>query len=469
MLNYQELGFKAGLEIHQQLDTHKLFCNCPSITNKKTAPDLKIKRKLRAVAGESGKKDIAAVFEEQKNKTFEYEFYHDCNCLIELDEEPPLDVNPEALEIVLQISLLLKAKIEPKLKIMRKIVVDGSNVSGFQRTVLIATNGNIKTSKGLVRIPTILLEEEAAKKISTKESKITYRLDRLGIPLVEIATSPDIKDPEHAKETAELIGTLLRSTQVKRGLGSIRQDVNLSIKNSPRMEVKGFQDLKSISKVIESEVQRLIKDKPKSGEVRKAESNLTTTFLRPLPGESRFYPETDIKEFRLTKPFLSQIKIPELITEKALKLEKEFNLSPELAKEIIKNKIPFKELVKAYPKLSPKLMAQILIEFPKDLKARYNLNHIYTPNEFKTVLKLTNENLLQKEAILDMLQKIARSQKINLEDYEQIPITKLQTEIKTIFEKDPNLTPNAIMGLIMQKYSGKVNPKTLFELIKNTL
>ena len=138
MLNYKKLNFKAGLEIHQQLESKKLFCSCPSITNKKESPDLTVKRKLRAVAGLSGEKDIAALHEEQKDKTFYYEYYNDCNCLIELDESPPEELNLEALETALQISLLLKAKIVPKVKVMRKIVVDGSNVSGFQRTMLLA-------------------------------------------------------------------------------------------------------------------------------------------------------------------------------------------------------------------------------------------------------------------------------------------------------------------------------------------
>tara|TARA_Y100000296_G_C5165546_1_gene254338 strand:- start:367 stop:1053 length:687 start_codon:yes stop_codon:yes gene_type:complete len=226
-------------------------------------------------------------------------------------------------------------------------------------------------------------------------------------------------------------------------------------------------------KVIETEIKRqldLIKQNRKiEKEVRRVDTDSTTTFLRPLPGKSRFYPDTDLLEYKISKSLINSIKIPELITEKALKLEQEFNLTPELAKEIIKKKFPFEKLTKPYPKISPKLIAQILIEFPKDLKARYNLNYNYKLKDFETVLNLTNKHNLQKEAILDILQKIAKNQKINLEDYEQIPVTKIQKEIKDIFEKDPNLTPNAIMGILMQKYAGKVNPKTIFELIKNTI
>src|SRR3989344_7314954 len=178
MIDFKKLNFHCGIEVHQQFSGKKLFCSCPVITNKKEIPALIIKRKLRAVAGESGEKDIAALFEETKNKTFIYEFYNDCDCLVDIDCEPPHGVNKEALEAAIQISLLLKAKIQPKLKIMRKIVIDGSNTTGFQRTALLATNGQIKTSKGIIRIPTIFLEEEAAKKIKDDKNELTYRLDR---------------------------------------------------------------------------------------------------------------------------------------------------------------------------------------------------------------------------------------------------------------------------------------------------
>jgi len=466
MLNYKNFGFKAGLEIHQQLDTNKLFCKCPSITNKKEAPDLTIKRKLRAVAGLSGEKDTAALHEQSKGLTFHYEFYHDCNCLVELDESPPEEINKEALEIALQISLLLKAKIIPKIKVMRKIVIDGSNVSGFQRTALIAKNGMIKTSKGIVKIPAIFLEEEAAKKIKTLGKEISYRLDRLGVPLVEVGTSPDIQDPEHAKETAEIIGMILRTTKVKRGIGSIRQDINLSIKNSPRMEIKGFQDLKSIPKIIEYEVSRLLKDKPEKPEVRKAESSLTTSFLRPLPGQARMYPETDIPAIIITKNLLSKIKIPELVEEKSLKLERQFSLHPELAKGIIENKINLHQLVKKYPRISPKFIAQIIIEVPKELKSRFSINYNFSSSDSEKVLDLTNKHNLQKEGVIDIMIKIVKKQKINPADYKQVSFNEIENVIKNVIKKDPKLTSNAVMGLIMKKYSGKINPKEVFEFIK---
>lgn len=254
VIEYGKVGFKSGLEIHQQLDTHKLFCNCPSVL-RSDAPDFTIKRKLNVSAGESGKVDRAAAYQASLNKTFVYQGY-DSTCLVELDEEPPHQINQEALRIALQISELLHCKPFHTTQIMRKTVVNGSNTSGFQRTVLIAHDGWIETSSGKVGVQTICLEEDAAREIGKEGDTVIYRLDRLGIPLIEIATDPDIKNAEQVKEVALYIGKVLRSCRVKRGLGTIRQDVNVSIKGGSRIEIKGFQDPRMMTETVDKEILR---------------------------------------------------------------------------------------------------------------------------------------------------------------------------------------------------------------------
>lgn len=256
-LDYKKLGLKCGIEIHQQLDTHKLFCSCPS-TLRDDKPDFTVERKMRAVAGELGDVDPAAIQEFLRDRTLVYEFYQDTNCLVELDEEPPHEVNGDALRTVAKIAMLLNAKVVDELQVMRKTVIDGSNTSGFQRTILVATDGYVETTQGKVGIPFICLEEDAARKIREDGNRIHYRLDRLGIPLVEIGTAPDIISPEHARETAEKLGKILRVTKVKRGLGTIRQDLNVSIAEGERVEMKGVQDLRLISRLVENEVRRQV-------------------------------------------------------------------------------------------------------------------------------------------------------------------------------------------------------------------
>lgn len=472
MINYQEIGFKCGLEIHQRLNTHKLFCNCPSIL-RDDKPDFIVKRKLRAVAGESGQVDIAAKFEMEKGLEFIYEGYNDTTCLVELDEEPIHEVNTEALEIAFQVSLLLNCKILDEIFVMRKIVIDGSAVSGFQRTMLISRNGFIETSKGRVRIISLCLEEESAKNIDQGEFSRRWRLDRLGIPLIEIQTEADIKNSDHARETAEKIGMLLRSTgKVLRGIGSIRQDVNLSIKNSSRVEIKGFQDIRSMQKVIEYEVKRQL-DLIKSGkkvtpEVRKANEDFTTSFLRPLPGSARMYPETDHPVIKVPRELISRIKLPELITEKVVRYSKQYNINEEIARILITEKESlFEDLISKFKKVNPSVIASTLVLTIKDLKTRLKLDtNKLMEKDFEEIFSYLNQGKISKEAIPEMLTEKLKGNRIDLSKFKTITDAELEIEIKKIIAKNKNATINVLMGEAMKLYRGKVPGQKVMEILK---
>jgi glutamyl-tRNA(Gln) amidotransferase subunit E len=258
-LDYVKLGFKAGLEIHQQLDTPKLFCRCPSRLDEDERVDLRFVRTLKPTASELGEVDRAAVEEARKRLTFEYVGSRHTACLVEADEEPPHNMGPEALDAALATALLLDALPVDEVHVMRKIVVDGSNTSGFQRTSLIATQGKVDATEGPVRMATFCLEEDSARRLDRVGNLQRYRLDRLGIPLIEIATEPDLKSPCHAREVAEAIGMALRATgKVKRGIGTIRQDVNVSIREGARVEIKGVQELRLIETAVEWEARRQV-------------------------------------------------------------------------------------------------------------------------------------------------------------------------------------------------------------------
>jgi glutamyl-tRNA(Gln) amidotransferase subunit E len=206
-----------------------------------------------------GEVDPAALFEFQRKRMFKYEYYNDSTCLVEADEEPPHDLCNEAIDISLIMANFLGSTPLDEIHSMRKIVIDGSNTTGFQRTSVIATGGFIDVGGKRIGIQTIGLEEDAARKIADddKNNLKIYRLDRLGIPLIEVATDPDIKSPHEAQEVALAIGLLLRSTgKAKRGLGTIRQDVNVSIKNGAIMEIKGLQQLDLLATTVEYEALR---------------------------------------------------------------------------------------------------------------------------------------------------------------------------------------------------------------------
>ena len=266
----EKTGLKVGIEIHQQLNTSaKLFCNCkPQLF--KEEPEITFLRRLRPTQSELGQTDPAAFFEFQKGVRILYEANRATSCLVEMDEEPPHPLNREAVETVLAAALMMKCKPVDEIHVMRKTVIDGSNTTGFQRTCVIALDGEITVGGKIVPIQHASLEEDAARKTAEEGNTIHYRIDRLGIPLIEVATAPVIKSPKEAEEVSLAIGNILRATgKVIRGLGTIRQDINISLPKGALIEIKGVQELELISLAVEYEVKRQLNLIRISGELRK--------------------------------------------------------------------------------------------------------------------------------------------------------------------------------------------------------
>lgn len=473
-IDYNKLRFKSGLEIHQQLDTHKLFCNCPSIL-RGDLPDFYVERKLHAVAGESGEIDRAAEYQASLKKTFVYQGYKNSTCLIELDEEPPHEINEEALRIALQIALLLNCKIIPVTQIMRKTVIDGSNTSGFQRTVLIARDGYVETSFGRVGVDTICLEEDAARKVKTEGNKVYWNLDRLGIPLIEIATAPDIKSAEQAKEVALHIGDVLRSCKVKRGIGTIRQDVNISILNGNRIEMKGVQDMRTFIKTIENEVlrQKGLYDQgtPTQAEVRNSLTDGSSEFLRPMPGADRMYPETDLPLLKLSKSFIDDIKknLPKLRSESAEDLIKK-GLSEEMIKLVLsEDKIDeLKSFVDIYPDIN--FIAKMILLFPKEIasKEKKRLEEVEEKilDYYGDILRAIIKKKISEGDVKDILIKLVRGESFEKAiKSEKADTSEIEGEVLKIIKEKPGLNANAYMGLVMGKFKGKINGKQAMDVI----
>lgn len=590
---------KCGIEVHQRLLGNKLFCNCPS--EPKNGPIMEVRRRLHPVLSELGEIDVAAQFEYLKGKEFVYQVY-DNVCEVELDESPPTPLNGEALRTALEISLLLGGTPVDEAHVMRKIVLDGSAVTSFQRSALIATGGRIETSRGPIDIETICLEEESAGIVKEEDGVVTYRLDRHGIPLIEIATSPNIIDGEHALETAEKIGALLRLTgKVQRGIGTIRQDVNISTEKGARVEVKGAQELKLIPKLIENEVKRqerlvelyaeirkrfggkvAIKEKitdltpvfketkcsiikksiSKGGvvlgmllplhkgllgfelckgrrygtelsdyakaagvkgiihcdedmkryeisdsevrkltkelrcsaddgfalitgeeemttramkallrralllavpeEVRKALPDGTTSYMRPLPGRARMYPETDVEPVKITKDMITEIgkKLPPKPEEKRKELLSMLN--KELAeKMLLSRRLPLFEKIVGLgidPVLAASTLENTLVSLKRDGVPTENLKDDSILSLFSEYKKET----FVKAAIPDILAHLARNLSASPKDaikslgLERISGNELLSIVKR--EKD--------FGSIMAKYRLRVDPKEVQELLK---
>jgi len=255
-VNKKNYELKVGLEIHQQLaSSTKLFCNCNGFND--NGNEVYFKRILRPTQSELGKTDPAALFESKKSKQMNYIADTNTSCLVEADEEPPHEISQEALDIALTISYLLGSEPVDEIHVMRKLVIDGSNTTGFQRTVIIATGGELHVQDLTIPVLSISLEEDASRIINKNKEESTYSLDRLSIPLIEITLAPMKFKKKETEKIALTLGRLMRTTgKVARGIGTIRQDVNISIDGKNVIEVKGVQQLDILTDIIEFENQR---------------------------------------------------------------------------------------------------------------------------------------------------------------------------------------------------------------------
>ena len=466
----KNLGLKSGIEIHQQLATGKLFSRCQSKLISSN-PDFTISRRLRALAGEMGKVDVAAAHAAEKKLTYIYEVHNNNTSLVEMDEEPPEVINQDALDIGLLVCKMLNCRIIPYLQVMRKTVVDGSNTSGFQRTCLVGVDGYIKTSAGKVGIDTVVLEEDSARRTGETKDTVTYRLDRLGIPLLEIATAPDMKTPDQVKEVAQILGTMLRSTgNVMRGIGTIRQDVNISIKGHARVELKGVQDLQQIPKITEIEAKRqkaeIDMKRKTDSHVRNVKEDLTSKFLRPMPGASRMYPETDTPTIKVDMDRVKTMKIPELIPERINRYKK-LGLNDELSKRMAdsrKNEVFDRAMKKQ--NLNPTLVATTLLSTEKELKRKLKTELGIFPVEFYSRLfKALDEGRLTNESISKVMERFMKGEDFDkiISEFKPMSDSALLKLIKDNY--DENLPQGALIGKIMNKVAGKADGKKVAKLI----
>ncbi len=613
-MDYEEIGLRVGIEIHQQLDTkHKLFCKCPTVQRDVEESNFEFFRYLRLKRSEIGEEDRAAKEEVMRSRKFVYKSY-DTTCLVEADEEPPRELNTEALEIAILIGKMLNMEFVDEVHVMRKIVIDGSNTTGFQRTALIAFDGWIEVEGKKIGIATLCLEEEACKKVEDKGSVVVYSLDRLGIPLVEIGTKPDINTPEMAKAVAKKLGMILRSTgRVKRGLGTIRQDVNISIRDGARIEIKGVQDLDILDRIVEYEVIRQlnllkIRDElrerkaevverifdvtdvfsntkckvlaraikgggrvkaillkgfagivgreiqpgrrlgtefadiaktfglggvfhtdelPKYGiseeevaelrkkvgagdgdavviacgeemrvdralgriierakyclvgvpeETRKANEDGTTSYLRPLPGAARMYPETDVPPVRITEDML-EVEVPELIEDRAKRYVERYGLSYDLAYTIADSE--HHSLFEEYAeKIPPTIVARILHIVPSELrKEGYDVDRLER-RHFETALKLVADGKIAKEGAEEVLKIFCRNPDASVEDIitslsgaEDLEefIARLVDEKEDLIRERGEHAFKPLMGLVMKEFRGRVDGKIVAEKLMDAI
>jgi glutamyl-tRNA(Gln) amidotransferase subunit E len=237
---YQKMGLKCGLEVHQQLKTrHKLFCRCPNTTYSNRY-DAEILRHMRPTLSEMGEYDRTALMEFRTRKEIIYRLHRDTVCTYEMDDAPPFGLNQEALDIAIEIALLFHCSVVGEIHIARKQYLDGSIPTGFQRTMIVGLNGWFPLDGRRIGVRQISLEEDACREVSDVGHVRTYLTDRLCIPLIEVVTEPDFRTPDEIWRGDEVIRRVTRATgKVRRGPGSGRQDTNVSVSGGTRIEIKG--------------------------------------------------------------------------------------------------------------------------------------------------------------------------------------------------------------------------------------
>ncbi len=255
--DYAELGLRAGLEIHQQLLTEKkLFCRCPAGLYSEEY-DAEILRHMRPTLSELGEYDGTALMEFKTKKEIIYQINHRTVCTYEMDDTPPFEINQQALDIALEIAMLLNYKLVSEIHIARKQYLDGSIPTGFQRTTIVGVDGWIPYKDRRIGLIQLGLEEDACREVSDQGHLRVYRTDRLGMPLIEMVTRPEMRTPQEVAEVANRLRWLVRSTgKVRTGIGAARQDVNVSITGGTRIEIKGVSRIPLIPRLIYNEAMR---------------------------------------------------------------------------------------------------------------------------------------------------------------------------------------------------------------------
>ncbi len=258
-LDYAAVGFICGLEVHQQLLTaHKMFCRCPA-GRYTTTHDGTVLRHMRPTLSELGEYDGTALMEFKTRKNIIYLLNKENVCTYEMDDTPPFLVSQEAVDIAIEQCVMLGCDIVDEVHIARKQYLDGSIPTGFQRTAIVGVNGQLPFRGRTLTITQVSVEEDSCREVSDKGHLIIWRTDRLGMPLIETVTGPDLRTPEEVEEAILLVGRVCRTTgHVRVGLGASRQDVNVSVRGGRRVEIKGVPKASWAPRLVHGEAVRQV-------------------------------------------------------------------------------------------------------------------------------------------------------------------------------------------------------------------
>ena len=423
--------------------------------------------------------------------------------------------NKEAFYKAIRFGLATGANINQTSTFDRKNYFYPDLPKGYQITQMtkpIVENGSIKIvtddSEKIVNITRAHLEEDAGKSIHDLfEGETGVDLNRAGTPLLEIVSEPEISDAKEAVAYFKAIRQLVTFLDICDGnmaQGSMRCDVNVSIKKSgdtelgTRAELKNINSFKFIEKAINYEIDRQIRV-IESGEsvvqetrLYDSEKNETRSMRsKEEANDYRYFPCPDLLPVVISDKELQEIKenLPELPEEKEMRYIQEVGLEESEAKIISSSKAMANMFEEASTKTDDaKLIAKWLVG---DVSALLNKDNIEIDES-----NLSSENfgkLIERISDTTISGKIAKSvlEEIweNGSDVDQIIETKglvqIQDEslLEEIARKVIDANPDQVaaykngkdklfgffVGQVMKETQGKANPKSVNKILKELL
>lgn len=356
--------------------------------------------------------------------------------------------------------------------------------------------------KQRVCLERIHLEEDAGRALH-KGSFSLINFNRAGVPLLEIVTIPDLKDPVSAAMCAKAIRRTLRYLEICDGNleeGSLRCDCNISIrpvgekKLGTKVELKNINSFRFIEKALVYEIKRQIEileaGKSISQETRLYDSSKNET--RPMRSKEeasdyRYFPDPDLPQVDLSPELLKDSDLPELPHKKAERFIQDYQLNPGTVDFLVEDKDLshfFEQIVKE-TRDPQTVSAWFMGEVQAHLKDKKQQVCPVSVKDFSRLLTLTTKgdisNKMAKEIFAEMWDKGLNPDQIikqknlkqisNPDDLEKLVDKVLVSHPKQVesYRQGKTKLFGFFVGQIMKESKGQANPQKVSQILKQKL
>ncbi|MDC3096714.1 Asp-tRNA(Asn)/Glu-tRNA(Gln) amidotransferase subunit GatB [Alphaproteobacteria bacterium] len=386
----------------------------------------------------------------------------------------------------------------------------GYQISQFEFPILTEGSINIdnKGNQKKIRIERAHLEQDAGKSIHDIDPKFSFiDLNRVGTPLLEIVSYPDLSSAEEVVSYMSSLRQLLMYIDVCDGNmqeGSLRADVNLSVRKKggelgTRCEIKNLNSFKFIRQAIEYEFKRQIDVIESGGKVEQNTMLFDTSTgetramrSKEFSHDYRYFPDPDLLPVNLTQDQIDKVKtsVGELPQAKLDKFIKDYNVDKDIAKIITvekQNAFLFEKMI-SETDVKPKFIAAWLVG---DIFAFIKENNLEVSSlnektkEITDLLKLVSDDVISNKAGKEILPKVLNGQgkpsdivkELGLEqvsdsvELEKIIDEALIGEEENIskFQGGSDRVLGYFVGKCLKATKGKGNPKLINKILLERL